>query len=296
MPSLISFVILLMIWLGSSLVAFIPLFFLDPWHAGRAILCFTLAPVLFCISFPLIAGTLSWPFQNGIVPGKFPRDSTHPVYFRRRMFGLCWTQVYYFKPVYAVVLAIPALKRVVFRLFGYKGSLNFTTYPDTWIRDLPLLKIAEGAYLANRATIGSNLVLTDGSILVDSVTIGKRSMVGHLCIIGTGVVLGDGVEIGMRSSIGIKVRIEDGANIKPHCAINHGTVIGKNAEVGIMSLVGVKCVIGDGVKLHAGSNIPNGTVLLTQRDVEQYFSSETSSLRKHRETLLNLISETQDNA
>jgi carbonic anhydrase/acetyltransferase-like protein (isoleucine patch superfamily) len=296
MASLISFVILLMIWLGSSLLALIPLLFLDPWHTGRAILCFTLAPVLFCVSFPLIAGTLSWPFQKGIVPGKFPRDSTDPMYFRRRMFGLCWTQVYYFKPVYAVVLAIPALKRVVFRLFGYKGSLNFTAYPDTWIRDLPLLRIAEGAYLANRATIGSNLVLTDGSILVDSVTIGKGSMVGHLCIIGTGAILGDGIEIGMRSSIGIKVRIEDGANIKPHCAINHGTVIGKNAEVGIMSLVGVKCVIGDGVKLHAGSNIPNGTVLLTQRDAEQYFSSETSSLRKHREILLNLISETQDNA
>ena len=35
--------------------------------------------------------------------------------------------------------------RDVFRIFGYRGSMDFTIYPDTWIRDLPLLDFGEGA-------------------------------------------------------------------------------------------------------------------------------------------------------
>jgi hypothetical protein len=49
-----------------------------------------------------------------------------------------------------------------FRLFGYRGSMKFTVYPDTWIRDLPLLMFGEGAYVSNRATLRTNIVLSNG--------------------------------------------------------------------------------------------------------------------------------------
>jgi hypothetical protein len=69
------------------------------------------------------------------------------------MYGLCWTSLYYCKPVYHFCLCVPWLKALVFRLFGYRGDLNFTVYPDTWIRDLPLLDFGKGAYISNRATL-----------------------------------------------------------------------------------------------------------------------------------------------
>src|SRR5262245_12126123 len=128
------------------------------------------APLVFATIFLVTAAILSLPHQKAIVAGRYPRAISHPVYFHRRLYGLCWTSVYYFTPVYFLTLSIPFLKKIVFRGFGYKGDLDFTTYPDTWIRDLPLLKIGRGAYLSNKATIGTNIAFPDGSILVDSVT------------------------------------------------------------------------------------------------------------------------------
>src|ERR1035438_4249910 len=56
-------------------------------------------PLLYTIGFVLTAGLLSLPFQSGIVAGRFPRDLRHPVCRKRRLYGLCWTSVYYFKPL-----------------------------------------------------------------------------------------------------------------------------------------------------------------------------------------------------
>jgi hypothetical protein len=122
------------------------------------------APLVYAIVFPLVAGVLSRLFCNGIVPGKFPRDLSHPIYRQRRYYGLCWTALYYCKPVYYVCLTIPCLKWLTFRLFGYRGQMDFTVHPDTWIRDLPLLDLGKGAYVANRATLGTNMPLKNGKI------------------------------------------------------------------------------------------------------------------------------------
>ena len=62
------------------------------------------------------------------------------------------------------------------RLFGYKGSLDVTIYPDAWLRDLPLLDLSPGAYVANRATMGTNMVRPDGTILVDRITVGAGAV------------------------------------------------------------------------------------------------------------------------
>jgi hypothetical protein len=123
-----------------------------------------IAPLVYTLCFVLTAGALSLPFQSGIIAGKFPRDLRHPVYRKRRFYGLCWTSVYYFKPLYFLCLTIPWLKWATFRLFGYRGQMDFTIYPDTWIRDLPLLELGRGAYIANRATLGTNIPLSNGKV------------------------------------------------------------------------------------------------------------------------------------
>lgn len=160
--------------------------------------------------------------------------------------------------------------------------MNFTVYPDTWIRDLPMLNIGKGAYLANRATLGTNLVLRGNEIYVDHISVGENSIIGHLVIVGTGVKVGSNVEIGLRSSLGVQAIIEDGANIKPHVVISHKAVVGKNTIVGNCCLIGTGTIVGPNLNLPAGFLCPPKTELKTQEDVEHFFSSEISELRKYK--------------
>ncbi len=189
----------------------LPIFLVDSWVVKLLLLASS--PLAYSIMFGITAGLLSRPFQAGIIKGVFPRDIRFPIYAMRRLYGICWTSVYYFKPVYGIILSIPWFKAIVFRLFGYKGSLNITIYPDAWIRDLPLLRIEDGAYIANRATIGTNICLRDGNILVGNVTIKKNSIMGHLSIIGIGATIGEGTEVGLDIAIGLHTKIGSNSTI-----------------------------------------------------------------------------------
>ncbi len=250
----------------------------------KAILLFTF-PVVFSVCFVVIAGLLSKPAQRAIVAGKFPRDLKNPLYALRRLYGLCWTSVFYFTPLYYVMLSVPVLKKTLFRTFGYKGSLNFTVYADTWIRDLPLLHLEEGAYLANKATMGTNMCLGDGSILIDSIHVGKNGLIGHLAMIAPGSQIHEKAEIGVGTAFGIRAVAKENCKISPTVSINHGAVLGKDCDIGFMSYVGVKAVIKDGIRLPPASNIPSGAVINTQEDVDNHMSSENASLLELREKM-----------
>lgn len=164
MPNLIPFIIISSIWVGAFVTATLPSIFIPQTSNFDKILVYGSMPLIFLITFPLLAGCVSLIGQKGIIKGIFPRKPFHPIYLLRRIYGACWTQFFYFKPVYAFALAIPALRNSIFRLFGYRGSSEIVIYPDTWIRDLPLLKIGKGSYISNRATIGTNICLSDGNI------------------------------------------------------------------------------------------------------------------------------------
>jgi UDP-3-O-[3-hydroxymyristoyl] glucosamine N-acyltransferase len=213
------------------------------------------------------------PFHRAIVAGRFPRDLAHPVYRARRMYGLCWTCLYYFKPVYFLCLSIPELKWLTFRLFGYRGQMSFTVYPDSWIRDLPLLDFGEGAYIANRATLGTNLVLSNGQILVDAIRIGAGATVGHLALLAPGVVLGKGVEVGAGCGIGVECRVGEGALIQPFSALNHSSEVGEGTTIGAMSYIGSSAVVGDGLRLPGASVVPNGAAIRTQEQLRDVLTS-----------------------
>jgi len=240
-----------------------------------------LIPILFSFSFVTIAGGISRLAQKGIIRGTFPRKPFDKIYFLRRIYGPCWTQVYYFKPLYAVFLSIPFLKKYLFRIFGYKHSTNFTVYPDTWIRDLTILNIGEGAYLSNRATIGTNICLSDGNILVDSVEVGSKGLVGHLAVLAPGVKIGDKVEVGVSATIAIRTKLNNSSKIHPCSMINHGAIIGEATKIGTMSYVGVKAILGPNLNIPAGAHIPGGAIVNNQEDFEKIFSSETQKLQDH---------------
>lgn len=216
-----------------------------PWRVPTLLI----APMLFATLFVVTSGLLSLPFHRAIVAGKFPRDLLHPIYRGRRFYGTCWTALYYCKPVYWLVLSLPWLKWLAFRLFGYRGQMAFTVYPDTWIRDLPLLDFGPGVYVANRATLGTNMPLKNGRILVDRIQIGEGSLIGHLTLIAAGVTIGDQVEIESGTGVGIKVKIGHRVAVGAACGINHFSQLGDH------SVVGAGCRIGFRAKVPANAVI-----------------------------------------
>jgi hypothetical protein len=170
------------------------------------------SPVIFAGFYAATAGILSLPHQHGITSIKLSRNLGDLRYFHRRIYGLCWTSVYYMSPIYHLFTSVHLAQTLRYRLFGYRGSSDFTTYPDTWIRDLPLLKFSDNVYLSNKATIEPNIVLHNNKILIDQITIGENSIVGHLCMLAPGVKIGQDVDIGVGCGIGIKAVIGDNAS------------------------------------------------------------------------------------
>lgn len=242
--------------------------------AALRLFALSLAPAVFGISYPLFCGILSRPTRWAVVAGRFPRDLGHPVYGPRRLHALCWTALYYCTPIYHVVLAIPWLKRVTFRLFGYTGSTRFTVYPDTWLRDLPLLEIGEGAYLSNRAAIGTNMCLLDGSILVRPVRIAPGALIGHMSLC-PGVSVGKRAQVGVGVAVGANCRIGHRARISPCAGINHGAKIGADAEVGAGAYVGESARIGPGLRIPPCAIIPDGSIVNSTGAVRILVSSAT---------------------
>lgn len=267
----------------SMALAVWPLLFIVPTVGKMAWLA--LMPVVFLLAWTGVAAILSQPFQRAIIPGKFPRRVDHAVYGPRRLYGLCWGALYYFTPIYYAVFSVPTLRKFAMWSFGYRGHPDVNIAPDAWLRDLPLLKFSQGVYVANKATIGTNICMADGNILVDKVTLGRGAMIGHMTMVAPGCAFGDHTEIGVGSGIGIRVRIGNKTRIGPTTTINHGAQIGSDVDVGTMSYIGVKAKVADGIKLPSGSNISEGADLKTQEDVRKYISSETELLHAERTRL-----------
>ena len=236
--------------------------------AGSILITAVTAPFIYCAFFVLTAGVISLPFRASVAPGTLPRDLAHPVYARRRLYNLCWTSVYYNKPAYFLCLSVPWLKRAVFRLFGYRGSMEFTVYPDTWIRDLPLLSFGEGAYISNRATVGTNIVMNDGTILVDRISVGKCAQIGHLCLLAPGASVGDGAVVGVAASLGIRATVGENTSVQPMATLNHGARVGAGSTVGHGAYLGVRCQVDSGVSLPVQSFVGSRTKIRSQEQAD----------------------------
>jgi UDP-3-O-[3-hydroxymyristoyl] glucosamine N-acyltransferase len=228
---------------------------------------------IFYASFAIILSKLT---KNKSISGKFPRDLGHNIYGPRRLYSFCWTSIYYFTPLYHLILSWPLFKKVVLRGFGYNGSIDITLYPDTWLRDINLLNIESDVYLSNRSTIGTNMCLKDGSIIVFPITLKKGVMIGHLAMIGPGVIVENNVEISVGCSIGIKTKIGERSKIGPCCAIHHGVRIGSDVEIGAHVYIGSSVIIGNGLKIPNGAIIPTGAIIRRQEDLNSFISSETN--------------------
>lgn len=286
-----TWIVVLSMWLLSSFVTLSLFQFASQQSGLLGYGLLALVPIVFLVTFVLTGIFWAQLTKVGIVEGKFPRSANHPIYALRRIYGTAWTQIYYFKPLYSACLAIPLLKFLLFRGFGYRGSLDTTIYPDTWIRDLPLLNFKKSTYIANRSVVGTNLCLNDGSVLVGTCTANEGAMVGHLGIFGLGCILGAKSEVGVGAALGIRVRLGQSAQVQPRATVYHGCIIEDNSIVGAGAMVGAKCRLGAGLSIPSGMSVPPGTDLNSDEDIKSLFEKEGSELTKKGSALLKLLEE-----
>jgi carbonic anhydrase/acetyltransferase-like protein (isoleucine patch superfamily) len=241
------------------------------WLAGAGwlpALAIAMSVFLFGFSFVVLAAALSLPFQNKIRPVKCARNLSDPDYFPRAIYGRLWTSFFYFKPLYSLVLNLTSLRNLTFRAFGYRGSTLFTIFPDSWIRDLPLLHFGPGTYIANRSTLGTNICLKDNTTVVGEIHTGRSSLVGHMAVIALGTRIGDETEIGVSATVGIRTRVGSNTLISPRTAVNHGSVIGNSCVIGTNCYLGIRAKLSDNLNVPAATVIPDGKILRTQDDVD----------------------------
>lgn len=272
-------------------IAFVgtPLFLFESIAAKVAWLFFS--PFILTLLMVLIGGSLSYPFHAAIISGIFPRDPSSKLYFGRKIYGTCLSTIMYFPATYYLILNISFFKKLFFRLFGYEGQhLSFTAYTDTWIRDVRLLTLGERSYLANQSTIGTNICLTDGNIMVGRIKIGDDTQVGRLCILGPGSRMGNNCETGVRTVLGIRTVIKDKVKLAGGASLSHGVLLHEGVDVQEYSYLGTKCEVYAGIKLPAGSYLEAGTILTNQEEADNFHQTQNQQLRHSLSERFNRVS------
>jgi len=187
---------------------------------------------------------------NAIEAGKVERKPKNEVYQKRLEYTKELRVFVYDPALMNIILSTPKLKELFFRTFGYKHNLDFTIYPNCWIRDLPLLDIGEKCYLADGILLGTNRVSIDQKILrVEEIKIGVHTIFDQRCAVGPGTTIGSECIIGFHSHISAKCIIGD--NVRMGEAVD----IGAMTEVGDDVFIGQGSFISDFVTIEAGAEI-----------------------------------------
>ena len=200
------------------------------------------------------------PFQEAvknIKPGKFKRDKNTFDYKCRIIYTETLRKYVYHPSLMNEILMSSELKEVFFRTFGYKGQINFTIYPDAWLRDLPLLEIGPRAYIGDGIVLGTNQVSRDQNfITVGKIRIGTNTIIDQRVAIGYSTDIGADCALGFDSSVGIKSKIGDRTIINEKSIVAHGVTIGRNVKIDQGCLIGSMSIIEDNCRIESGRNIP----------------------------------------
>lgn len=194
---------------------------------------------------------------DNIKAGKFKRDKENINYEDRLMYTRELRHYVYDQAVLNCIFSDSDLKSLFFRTFGYKGSVDFTIYPKCWLRDLPLLNIGKGTYLADDILLGTNQVTPDQKWIVtgtieigDNCIFDQRCSIGYNTSIGSDSTIGFNVAIGLKNRVGKNVRIGGGSNIAHGCTIADDVVIQEYCRIGSF------CIIEEGVVLAEHTDVP----------------------------------------
>ncbi len=194
---------------------------------------------------------------GNIAPGKFERLNDNPDYVSRLRYTEVLREYVYDPALMNLILTDPALKMSFFRCFGYKGQMEFTIYPNAWIRDLPLLDIGKGAYLGDGIVLGTNQVSIDQKFInVNTIKIGANTIFDQRGAVGYETEIGSNCSLRFDVAIGIKCTIGDNTSVGEKSFIGHGTKIGSQVVVGQGCSIGNMCIIDDDITLDLATTLP----------------------------------------
>lgn len=194
---------------------------------------------------------------KNIKEGRFKRESQNPNYLSRLEYTKTLRLFVYNPACMNTILMDAELKELFFRTFGYRGNVNFTIYPNAWLRDLPLLDIGKNTYLADGILLGTNQVSTDQQfITVGKISIGDHTIIDQRGAIGYSTNIGKNCTLGLRFAIGIKGSIGNNTSTGEMVAIGHGVKIGNNVSIGQGTIIGNMSTIDDDITIGLGKTIP----------------------------------------
>lgn len=195
------------------------------------------------------------PLLKSITAGATIRDINDPKYYQRRLYTQELRKIVYNPALFNQILVNEKLKEIFFRGFGYQENLDFTMYPNVWLRDLALVgfTIGKGVYLGDGMVLGTNQVSPDQ----------KKLHVGPIKI-GANTIFDQGCKIGLRTSIGEECVIGINCNIGLYCNIGHHVIMGPITNISHF------CKIGNGVKIGAHVTVGDGVTIESGAVIEDF--------------------------
>lgn len=120
----------------------------------------------------------------------------------------------------------------------------------------PTVRVAEGAVVRGRVTLGENVSVWYNAVLrgdVDAIEVGNDTNIQDGCIVHE--------DFGCPARIGRRVTVGHGA-ILHGCTIGDDTLIGMGAIVLNGAHIGAECIVGAGALVTQGTVVPDGSVVL----------------------------------
>jgi len=210
------------------------------------------------------------PLFKFIKKGTFLRDPNDELYQSRLIYTQELRRIVYNPHIFNEVLMDAHLKEQFFRTFGYKGNLEFTIYPKSWIRDLALegLSFGKNVYLADGIVLGTNQVSpSQKKIRVGPIKIGDRSIFDQDCKIGLNTEIGQDCKVGVCSNIGIGCKIGNKVRVSAGAGISHFVTIHDNVSIGENCYIGSKSIIEDGAQLASNTQVPQKSRVTKQGQI-----------------------------
>ncbi|MEO0624409.1 MAG: hypothetical protein AAFU49_21340 [Pseudomonadota bacterium] len=156
-----------------------------------------------------------------------------------------------------LVLSDPSLKIWFFRVFGYRGELQFSMMQAVWLRDLPLLTIGRDAHLGYGMMLGTSQILPDGeSVLLRRISIGARTFFNQHTVVEGGTRVGEDCSVGVRVSIGGEVQVGDNVEVGDFARIGDQVILGAGSRVGCGAMIGRAAIVDPGMAVEDGADVP----------------------------------------
>lgn len=192
---------------------------------------------------------------DAVAPGFLRHDRDCPVFRRYRLYSAALETFVEEPPVMREILSDPLRRIGFFRLFGYRGEIDFTMMPSVWVRDLPLLDIGRDAHLGYGMALGTGRICATG-VQLKTIRLGERSVFAQHSVVEGGTRIGKETRVGIRGIVGPDCMIGDSVELSDFARLSEGVSVRDGARIGEGAVVGAGAVIDEGVRIEDRAEVP----------------------------------------